>query len=173
VNRVACQRLWQLQLQPIATTIASCKHPVWGVTKPPATSYVFVLERCHASTHHIPASYFYVSLIYGEYRYLANVHFCDILHTFIPHFTLHSAEKIRVEFSANYPFTTFRVLQNTPSHYLKLICWCTYTLSSKNVTTLSRYNSDIHESVLIIFGTDVTEKASCDHKVLYFSTSPN
>jgi len=42
-------------------------------------------------------------------RYLANVHFCDIPHTFIPHFTLHSAEKIRIEFSANYPFTTFRI----------------------------------------------------------------
>jgi len=42
-----------------------------------------------------------VSLIYGEY--LANVHFGDIPHTFISHFTLHSAEKIRIEFSANYP----------------------------------------------------------------------
>ena len=29
---------------------------------------------------------------------------------------------------------------------------------SKNVTTLSRYNSDIHESILIIFGTNVPEK---------------
>jgi len=33
----------------------------------------------------------FVSLIYGEY--LANVHFGDIPHTFIPHFTLHFAEK--------------------------------------------------------------------------------
>ena len=32
-------------------------------------------------------------LIYGEYRYLANVHFCDIPHTFIQHSTLHSTEK--------------------------------------------------------------------------------
>ena len=44
-------------------------------------------------------------LIYGEY--LVNVHFSDIPHTFIPHFTLHSAEKIRIEFSTNYPLTTF------------------------------------------------------------------
>jgi len=32
-----------------------------------------------------------------------------------------------------------------------------YTVS-KNVSTLSRYNSDIRESILIIFGTNVTEK---------------
>jgi len=47
-----------------------------------------------------------MSLIYGEY--LVNVHSSDILHTFIPHFALHSAEKIRIKFSANYPLTTFR-----------------------------------------------------------------
>jgi len=46
---------------------------------------------------------------------LVNVHFSDIPHTFIPHFTLHSAEKIGIEFSANYPLTTFRIPQNTPS----------------------------------------------------------
>jgi len=38
------------------------------------------------------------------------VHLCNIPHSFILHFTLHSAEKkIRIEFSANYPFTTFRI----------------------------------------------------------------
>jgi len=47
------------------------------------------------------------SLIYGEY--LANVHFNDIPHTIIPHFTLHSTEKIRIEFSATYRLTTFRI----------------------------------------------------------------
>jgi len=47
-----------------------------------------------------------MSLIYGEY--LVNVHFSDIPHTFIPHFTLHSAEKIRIKFSANYLLITFR-----------------------------------------------------------------
>jgi len=51
-----------------------------------------------------------MSLIYGEY--LVNVHSSDILHTFIPHFTLHSAEKIRIKFSANYPLTTFRIPQS-------------------------------------------------------------
>jgi len=45
-----------------------------------------------------------MSLIYD--KYLVNVHFGNILHSFIPHFTLHSAEKIRIEFSANYPLTT-------------------------------------------------------------------
>jgi len=35
--------------------------------------------------------YFYISLIYGEC--LVNVHFSDIAHTFIPHFTLHSTER--------------------------------------------------------------------------------
>ena len=54
--------------------------------------------------------YFYMSLVYGEY--LVNVHFSDIPHTFIPHFTLYSAEKIRIEFSANYPLRTFRIPQS-------------------------------------------------------------
>jgi len=40
---------------------------------------------------------------------------CNIPHSFIPHFTLHSVEKIRIEFSTNYPLTTFRIPQNTPS----------------------------------------------------------
>jgi len=51
-----------------------------------------------------------MSLIYGEY--LVNVHFGNIPHTFIPHFTLCSAERIHIEFSANYPLTTFRILQS-------------------------------------------------------------
>ena len=42
---------------------------------------------------------------------------------------------------------------------------------SKNVTSLSHYNSDIHESILIIFGLDVTEKVG-NQKILYFCTSP-
>ena len=55
-----------------------------------------------------------MSVIYGEY--LVDVHFSNILHSFILHFTLHSTEKICIEFSANYPLTTFRIPQNTPSH---------------------------------------------------------
>ena len=51
-----------------------------------------------------------MSLIYGEY--LVNVHSSDIPHSFIPHFTLHSAEKIRIKFSANYPLTTLRIPQS-------------------------------------------------------------
>jgi len=46
-----------------------------------------------------------------------------------------------------------------------------YTVS-KNITNLSRYNSDVHESILIIFGTSVTEKAG-NQMVLYFLTSSN
>jgi len=51
-----------------------------------------------------------MSLIYAEY--LVNVHFGNIPHTFIPHFTFHSAEKISIEFSTNYPSTTFRIPQS-------------------------------------------------------------
>jgi len=113
-NPVTCPRLWQLQLRPIAVTIASCKHPVRGPRKPPAANvlHIFLRERSHVSTNHVDASYFYVSLIYGEYRYLANVHFCNIMHTFIPHFILHSAEKICIEFSADYTLTSFRILRS-------------------------------------------------------------
>jgi len=51
-----------------------------------------------------------MSLIYGEY--LVNVPFGDIPHTFIPHITLHAAEKISIEFSTNYPLTTVRIPQS-------------------------------------------------------------
>ena len=86
-------------MRPIAATITSCEHRVRGLTKPPAVSVLHLSFRTlsclytHVSTHHVDAAYFYVSLIYLKYRYLANVHFCDIPHTFIPHFTLYSAEK--------------------------------------------------------------------------------
>ena len=63
--------------------------------------------------------YFYASLIYGEY--LANNYFSDIPHTFNPHFTLHSAEKIRIKFSANYPSTTFHILQKYPFPFCGLL----------------------------------------------------
>jgi len=42
----------------------------------------------------------------------------------------------------------------------------------KNVTTLSRYNSDIHKSISTIFGTNVTKKVG-NQKVHYFPISPN
>jgi len=50
--------------------------------------------------------------------------------------------------------------------------WDSAHCVSKNVTTLSRYNSNKCESVLIIFGTYVTVKVG-NQKVLYFPTSPN
>jgi len=58
-------------------------------------------------TLHVVDYITFIYLVYGEY--LGNTHFGDILHTFIPHFTLHSAEKLHIEFSANYPSTTFRI----------------------------------------------------------------
>ena len=59
--------------------------------------------------------YFYMSLIYR--KYLPNVHFRDIPHTFIPDFTLHSTEKNPHKFSANYALITFRIPHSakTPS----------------------------------------------------------
>jgi len=47
-----------------------------------------------------------------------------------------------------------------------------YTVSNKNVTTLSRHNSDIQELIWIIFGKNVTEKAG-NQKILNFPISPN
>jgi len=46
------------------------------------------------------------------------------------------------------------------------------TLCTQNVATLSCYNTDIHEPILIVFGRNVTKKV-CNQKVLYFSTSSN
>jgi len=46
-----------------------------------------------------------------------------------------------------------------------------YTVSPKIVTTLSRYNSDVHESILIIFGTNVNDKVG-NKTIFYFATSP-
>jgi len=38
------------------------------------------------------------------------------------------------------------------------LCIHVHSIPPQNVTTLSHYNSDIHESILIIFGTNVPEK---------------
>jgi len=43
---------------------------------------------------------------------------------------------------------------------------------SKNDTTLACYNFDVHQSILIIFGMNVSKKVS-SQVILYFSTSPN
>jgi len=47
---------------------------------------------------------------------------------------------------------------------ISVIVVCTV---SKNVTILSRYNSDIHESISVIFGVNITEKVD-NQNVLYF-----
>ena len=49
---------------------------------------------------------------------------------------------------------------------------CCVETVSKNVTTLSSYNFDIHELILIIFGKNVAEKVS-SQKVHYFPSSHN
>jgi len=43
---------------------------------------------------------------------------------------------------------------------------------SKNVPPLTCYNLDVHGSITIIFGTNVTEQVG-NQNVLYFPTSPN
>jgi len=43
---------------------------------------------------------------------------------------------------------------------------------SENVTTLSRYHFDVHESISVISGRNFTEKVS-NQKMFYFYTSPN
>jgi len=40
----------------------------------------------------------------------------------------------------------------------------------KNVTTFSHYNSDIHESIRKIFGTNVTEKVGNQKKIIFHLT---
>jgi len=69
--------------------------------------------------------------------------------------------------SLNYSF--FKVQDSLQLHAAFIL---SYTVSPKIVTTLSRYNSDIHESILIIFGTNVTDKVG-NKTILYFPTSPN
>ena len=47
-----------------------------------------------------------------------------------------------------------------------------YTVSQKNIPDVSSYNSRKHWRIFIIFGRNVTEKAS-NHMLLHFPTSPN
>ena len=75
--------------------------------------------------------YFYImSLISGEYWNI-NVHIRDILvlHTFIPHCTLHSAEKICIKFSANYPLTTSCIRRSAFCKIPLPTSWCIQNLS--------------------------------------------
>jgi len=83
--------------------IAACFNLwCWGMFGFGCQQYMFTLD--------VVDCYICMSLIYGEY--LVNVHFSDIPHTFIPHFTLNSTEKIRIKFSANYLLTTFCIPQS-------------------------------------------------------------
>jgi len=117
-NPVAWQRQSQLQLRPIAVMIVSCKDHVRGLKNLISqASYVFLLKRSHV-LHVTYMRHNSGSRIYGEY--LANVHFIDIPHTFIPHFTLHSAKKNPHQIFRKLPLDNFqhsaiRIPQNTPS----------------------------------------------------------
>ena len=56
-------------------------------------------------------------------------------------------------------------------HSIQYVHECVYIhCVPKNVTTLSCYNSDIHESISTIFGTNVAEKVS---NKIYFSFPPH
>ena len=49
---------------------------------------------------------------------------------------------------------------------------CIYTVSQKIIPNIFIYNSRKHWRIFIIFGRNVTEKAS-NHMLLHFPTSPN
>jgi len=51
-------------------------------------------------------------------------------------------------------------------------CTIIHCVSKKNIPNVFSYNSRKHWRIFIIFGRNVTEKAS-SHMLLYFSTSPN
>jgi len=56
-----------------------------------------------------------MSLIYREH--LVNVHFGNIPHSFVPHFTLHSAEKNPHQIFRKLPLDNFPHSEYTPCHY--------------------------------------------------------
>jgi len=85
-------------------------HSNWGSRHPIAAHYSFIdPERMKGC---LCLCYFCM--------YLVNVHFIDIPHTFIPHFTLHSAKKNPHQIFRKLPLDNFqhsaiRIPQNTPS----------------------------------------------------------
>ena len=115
-NPVTCQRQSQLQLRPIAATIALCKHPVRGLTKPPAASVVRLFSRT-LSCLYTSRRCVMVSPIYGKYRYLANVH--SVTFRILSFRTLPFI--LQKKSASNFPQITrsqlsaFRVPQNTSS----------------------------------------------------------
>ena len=57
------------------------------------------------------------------------------------------------------------------SYVTSTITTTTTTLCPKNDTFLACYNFDVCQLILIVFGTNVTERAG-SQIVIYFSTSP-
>jgi len=110
-NTVACQRLWQLQLRPIAATIASCKRPVRGLTKPPAASVLRLSSRTLSCLY--TSRRCGILLCVSNLRRVPVFSKCSFLwHSAYFHSALYPSfrrKKIRIAFSANYPFTTFRI----------------------------------------------------------------
>jgi len=68
------------------------------------------------------------------------------------------------------PLIDYRRSRNAPSFSLHLST--IYAVSQKNIPDVSSYNWRKHWWIFIIFGRNVTEKAS-NHMLLYFSISPN
>ena len=56
-----------------------------------------------------------------------------------------------------------------PVFFLSMIS--KFTVSQKNDTALACYNFEIHQPILILFGTNVAKKVR-SQMVLYLSTSP-
>jgi len=96
--------------------------------------------------------YFYASLICD--KYLANVHFRDIPHTFIPHFTLHSEEKnlhriFRKLPLDNFPHSKWKMppfcLQST--RRVACVAWCNYCFRLCSGLVSCTFQS--HQSALV------------------------
>jgi len=112
-NPVACQRQSQLQLRPIAATIASCKHPVRGLTKPPAASVLSLSSRARSISCLYTSRRCVILLCVSNLWRVPAFSKCSFMwHSAYFHSALYPSfrrKKIRIEFSANYPFTTFRI----------------------------------------------------------------
>ena len=68
--------------------------------------------------------------------------------------------------------TTTMTVDDDDDDYCYYYYYYYYTVSQKNIPDVFSYNSRKHWRIFIIFGRNVTEKAS-NHMLLYFSTSPN
>jgi len=112
-NPVAWQRQSQLHLQTIAAMIASCKHPVRGLTKTkPQVASVLCLSSKTLScvyTSRTNRTCVIILCVSNLRRVFSKCSFR--WHSAYFHSALYPSfcRKIRIEFSASYPLTTFRI----------------------------------------------------------------